>query len=145
MTGESKLPEIDLERDLAAAPARVFEVLSKPELVPKWLGPSDEFRVTAHEWDCRPGGRYRVEFNAPDGETNIVVGEFREVVRDERLAFTWTWEGKPVIDSLVTLQLTPAGNGTRLKLTHTGFPDAEMRDHHSFGWTGTLDRLGRAV
>ncbi|MEZ5991577.1 MAG: SRPBCC domain-containing protein [Planctomycetota bacterium] len=144
MRSEATGPTISLERDLPATPSRVFELLCRPESIPKWLGPSDEFRVTAHEWDCRPGGRYRVEFNAPDGETNVVVGEFREVVKDKRLAFTWTWEGKPVIDSLVTLQLKAAGEGTHLQLTHTGFPDVEMRDHHNFGWIGTLDRLGRA-
>ena len=76
MRSEATGPTISLERDLPATPSRVFELLCRPESIPKWLGPSDEFRVTAHEWDCRPGGRYRVEFNAPDGETNVVVGEF---------------------------------------------------------------------
>ncbi|MCB9892982.1 MAG: SRPBCC domain-containing protein [Planctomycetes bacterium] len=142
MTGT---PEIQMERSFKAAQARVFATLSNKASVALWLGPSDDYQVIVHDWDCRPQGRYRVQFDTPEGQTHIVIGEFREVSPDTRLSFTWTWEGQPVIDSLVTFELKPEGTGTHLLLTHTGFPDAGMRGHHEQGWAGTLERLSRAV
>lgn len=140
-----KTAAIRMERSFKAAPARVFATLSKRDSVSLWLGPSDDYKVTVHEWECKPKGRYRVQFDTPEGVTHIVIGEFVEVSPDTLLSFTWTWEGQPVIDSLVTFKLEPEGEGTHLLLTHEGFPDDEMRGHHEQGWTGTLDRLSRAV
>jgi uncharacterized protein YndB with AHSA1/START domain len=140
-----RVAAIRLERELNAPIERVFKALTQGTNVPKWLGPSDDYRVTVHTWDCKPGGKHRVEFNTPEGETHIVVGVFKEVTANQRLSFTWTWEGREVIDSLVTFALTPSGGRTHVLLTHEGFPDQEMRAHHNEGWVGTLERLMRAV
>ena len=142
---EQSATEIHLQRSFHAPPGRVFDALTKPASVPSWLGPSDAYRVTVHAWDCKPGGKLRVEFVTPEKVTHIVVGVFKEVTPHTRLAFSWTWEGQPVIDSIVTFTLRPEGKGTALVLTHTGFPGTDMRNHHNEGWLGTLDRLSRAL
>jgi uncharacterized protein YndB with AHSA1/START domain len=136
---------VKMERSLNAPADHVYKVLTDARHIPNWYGPSDDFKVTVHKWEPKVGGKYRVEFNAPDGETNIVVGEFKELVPGKKVAYTWTWEGRPVIDTLVTIVLKPNGKKTDLTLTHEGFPSDDMADHHNQGWTGSMERLMRAV
>jgi uncharacterized protein YndB with AHSA1/START domain len=144
MTSQAGI-SLKFERTLNASPAAVYEVLSKAENIPKWYGPSDEFKIKVHTWDCRVGGKYRVEFNTPTGETHIVVGTFKELVPGAKMAYTWSWEGAPPMDTLVTFQLKAEGKGTHLAFVHEGFPAEEAREHHRQGWTGSLERLSRAV
>ena len=83
--------------------------------------------------------------HAPSGNVYTVVGTFREVRPPERLAFTWTWEGKDMGETLVTLDLHDRDGATHLVLTHELFPTTEMRDEHGTGWAGCLSRLATLV
>lgn len=138
---------IKLEKQLTlnAPAAHVYKVLTQAEHISKWYGPSDEFKITVHKWDCKVGGKYRVEFNTPAGETHIVVGEFKELKPNAKVAYSWSWEGQPPMDTLVTFAIKAAGDKTELAFSHVGFPAEEVRDHHNQGWTGSLERLSRAV
>ena len=44
-------------------------------------------------------------------------------------------------ETLVTIEFHDIGNQTELVLTHEYFPDTNMRDEHSKGWTGALTQL----
>ncbi|MEE9312080.1 MAG: SRPBCC domain-containing protein [Planctomycetota bacterium] len=144
MTSETSI-KIEMERILNASTARVYEVLTKAEHIPAWYGPSDAYKIKIHHWDCKVGGTYRVEFNTPEGENHIVVGEFKELRPNEKVSYTWSWEGQPPMDTLVTFKLTADGDKTKLDLLHDGFPSEEPRDHHTMGWTGSMDRLEKSV
>ena len=76
-----------------------------------------------------------------DGEEHDVGGEYREVVANEKLVFTWAWRSTPERESLVTVLLKGDGDGTLLTLLHEQFFDEAARDRHRFGWTGSLDKL----
>lgn len=137
---------LNMERDLDASVETVFTALTSKEAVGGWFGPSDDFEVTVHEWDCREGGRYRVEFNTPAGETHIVIGEFESIVPNRLVSYTWSWEGQPPLDTLVSFHLERKGEGrTHLSFTHEGFPSDDVRGHHEQGWMGSLARLEREV
>jgi uncharacterized protein YndB with AHSA1/START domain len=110
----------------------------------RWFAPSDDFAVPVVEADVRVGGRYRIVMHSPDGEEHDVRGEYREIVPNEKLVFTWAWRSTPERESLVTVRLRPAGAGTELTVTHEQFFDAEARDKHRQGWEGCLGRLERA-
>jgi len=97
--------------------------------------------VVLAESDARVGGRYRIVVRPPDGEEHDVSGTYREVVPDEKLVFTWAWRTTPERESLVTVELTPDGDGTLLTLTHERFYDEAARDRHQAGWGVILDRL----
>ena len=86
-------------------------------------------------------GRYRIVARSPDGEEHHVSGEYREVVPNEKLVFTWAWRSTPERVSLVTLHIRPDGEGARLTLVHEQFFDEPARDRHRQGWTGSLDKL----
>jgi uncharacterized protein YndB with AHSA1/START domain len=91
----------------------------------------------------RVGGRFRIVFRTEDGEEHDVGGLYREVVPNEKLVFTWAWRSTPERESLVTVLIRADGEGASLTLTHEQFFDEAARDRHEYGWTGSLDKLGR--
>jgi uncharacterized protein YndB with AHSA1/START domain len=97
------------------------------------------------ETDPRVGGRYRVVMRLQSGEEHDVSGEFREVVANRKLVFTWAWRSMPDRQSLVTVEFVPEGVMTALKLTHEQFADDTTRDRHRSGWTASLDKLAEFV
>jgi uncharacterized protein YndB with AHSA1/START domain len=120
-----------------AAPSSVFEFLTDPAKMVRWMG-------TEAVFDPRPGGDYRVNISGHER----VRGEVIEVVPDRRLVFTWGWEGEalPVApgESTVEISLEPSGEGTLLRLTHRGLPQG-MHKFHRLGWGYALDRLARVA
>ena len=137
-------PSLTLKRRLDAPPAKVYAAWTDPKKIGQWMGPEGVKTLSA-ESDARVGGRYRFVMRSPDGETHDVSGEFREVVPNEKLVFTWGWISTPERVSLVTVSLKPDGDGTLLTLTHEQFFDEAARDRHQHGWTGSLEKLARFV
>jgi len=136
----STKPSLTIKRRLNAPPAKVLSAWTDPEKIKRWFGPPGV--QTEHaESDARVGGRYRIVARSPDGEQHDVSGVFREVVRDEKLVFTWAWKSTPERESLVTVELKQDGDGTLITLTHEHFFDADARDRHQHGWEGTFGRL----
>ena len=55
--------------------------------------------------------------------------------------FAWLTEaGTKGLETVVTVELEPSGDGTRIRLTHAGFADETMRDGHEEGWREALSR-----
>ena len=133
---------LEVRRHFNTTVAKVYAALTDPEQMKYWMAPNDAFAESEVTLDARVGGRYRIVMHAPDGETFRVGGVFREIVPDRKLVYTWAWESTPERESLVTLELSAAGDGTDLVLTHQRLADVEARDKHLQGWIGCLDRLG---
>ncbi|HEY7605879.1 MAG TPA: SRPBCC domain-containing protein, partial [Actinomycetes bacterium] len=106
-----------------------------PAALAAWFWPM-RLAPTA-EVDPEAGGRYRIA-SPPAGMA--VSGRFVELEAPRRLVCTWGWEGEDT-QTLVTVELAPAGDGTRLDLVHEGFTGERARDDHVQGWTHCLDRL----
>ena len=133
-------PSLMLTRTLPAPPDRCFRAWTDPEALKHWFGPGTS-EVLLAETDPRVGGRYRLVMRAPGGEEHDVSGEFREVVANRKLVFTWAWRSTPERQSLVTVEFVPEGTATALTLTHEQFADEGARDRHRHGWTAILDKL----
>jgi uncharacterized protein YndB with AHSA1/START domain len=140
-----KTYELKLEKTLNAPVAKVWKALTEGVQIPAWYGPMDEFRVEVHQWDCKPGGKYRVAMHAPDGNVYTCIGEFKEIKPTQRLSYTWSWEGQDPMDSLVVFTIAPKGGETVLRLSHTGLPSAESKEQHDQGWVGCLAQLEARV
>jgi uncharacterized protein YndB with AHSA1/START domain len=98
--------------------------------------------------DLKVGGRYRLAMTSPDGKAHVAIGEYKDVQRPARLAFTWDWEDEAsrVGDTLVTVELNAVGDDvTEVVLTHERFADAARAAGHESGWTQLLRLLDRAT
>ena len=138
-------PSLTLTRTYPVAPEKVWRAWTDPQALKKWFGPGDE-PVSLAELDVRVGGRFHIVFGGPDGRANDVRGVYREVVPNSRLVFTWTWPNStPERESLVTVQMRAAGNGTDFVLSHEQLFDERVRDDHKQGWSTALDKLERSV
>jgi uncharacterized protein YndB with AHSA1/START domain len=133
---------LQLERVIPAPPEAVYAAWIDPEIMKRWYCPADMTSVI-RQADGRVGGSYRIEMHGKDGAVHLVHGKYQEMVPARKLVFTWGWEDKHE-DTLVTVELAPAGKGTKLTLTHERLPDAKSRDSHAKGWTGCLDHLVQA-
>jgi len=135
-------PSLTLQRRINATPAKIYSAWTDPSQIVKWMHPGN-VDVIHVEMDVRVGGRFRIIMRAPDGEEHNVSGTFREVVRDEKLVYTWAYRSTPERESLVTLTLRRDGELTLLTLKHEQFFDEAARDNHETGWGQALDGLAR--
>ena len=75
-----------------------------------------------------------------DGQAVVSHGTYREIVRPERLVFTWN--SYAASETLVTIELQDLGGRTSLTLTHEMLPSVEVMQSHGDGWNGCLASLG---
>ena len=126
---------------IAAPPARVFQAISDPTQLPRWWGQDGLYRVTKSTMDLRPGGKWRSDGRGADGTQFYVEGEYLEVDPPRKLVYTWISSWMPTTTE-VRWELEAQGNGTLLKLTHTGFAgNADQAKGHSTGWSLVLSWL----
>ena len=136
-------PSLTIERRINAAPAKIYAAWTDPEKLIRWFGVPAKLKqgTLQAETDLRVGGRYRISFEAVDGEHFEVSGVYREIVPNELLVFSWAWHSTPERESQVTIALKPDGAGTLLTLHHEQFFDEAARDGHEKGWSALLDQL----
>jgi len=135
--------ELTLTRFIRATREKVFDAFVTPELMGAWNCPRG-LAVQASA-DARVGGVYRLQMSARDGSRFVASGQYVELQRPARLAYTWSWEGAgPLpagLNTLVEVDLLARDGGTELRMRHSGFPAAAVRDSHGQGWTSSLSRL----
>ena len=132
-----------LERVVAATPERVFRAWTTPDEMKAWSCP-EGYRLERVVSEPRPGGAFELAMVGPEGESHTAHGRYRVVEPPRRLVYTWDWreEGQRMGETVVTVEFVDAPEGgTRVRVTHEGFPAAEARDGHVEGWTGCLDKL----
>jgi uncharacterized protein YndB with AHSA1/START domain len=128
---------VEIERRIDAPREEVFVYLTDPVKYTKWKG-------VAAELDARPGGVYRVRMNSD----TVALGEYVVVEPPSRVVFTWGWEGDDAVppgSSTVEITLREDGDGTILRLRHTGFPTDEAAASHREGWAMYVERLSVAA
>jgi uncharacterized protein YndB with AHSA1/START domain len=139
---------LEIERELKASPREIFAALTQPDLMGRWFYGMENGSARV-EQDFRVGGKYTIFMIAADGSENTGCqsegkaehaphGEYLEIVPDQRLVFTWVSEGF-VDHSVVTIELSKAGDTTRLVLRHE-LPEDAMQPHRE-GWTNCLRHL----
>lgn len=118
---------------IAARPDIVFAYFTDPDRLVRWQGVSANL-------DPKPGGVFQVRINSK----HIARGEYVAVEPYRRVVFSWGWEGEELVppgSSTVEVTLRPDGDGTVLRLCHSGLPSAESVASHAHGWEHYTTRL----
>jgi len=141
-----------IDRHFDAPRALVFQAWTTAEHMKNWFSP-EHFTTPEAVIECRPGGRFDVCMQAPDGQKFWNRGRFIDVVENESLSFE---AGGHVDDS---------GNAPFAVRTYVAFSDdgdgslMSVRQEYEIydeaakamiggapeGWRTTLDKLEREV
>lgn len=125
---------------------RVFEAFIDPDHAMHWLGPRG-YTMTHLQADLRPGGAWRgcMRVDA-DGRELWHGGVYREIVRPERIAFTFAWDDPRIApETLVTITFEDQGRKTLMRFTQGLFDSAQTRESHRTGWEHEFDQLANYV
>jgi uncharacterized protein YndB with AHSA1/START domain len=129
----SRPDELVVERRVSVPPDQVFVYFTDAERWLRWQG-------TDAQVELRPGGVWRVNVTGDGYASGRVV----EVVDNQRIVFTWGWEQDdtpvPPGSSTVSIDLVPDGEGTIIRLTHSGLPPDSIEIHRT-GWENYVARL----
>jgi uncharacterized protein YndB with AHSA1/START domain len=128
---------------VAAPPERVWEVLTRPEYLPRW------FTADRAEIDLRPGGTLQLTW----AEHGTGLARVERVEEPTLFSFRWALEPgvepTPGEETLVEFTLAEKGDGTLLRVVESGFSrlgrPAEKQEWHRErnvdGWRQVLDAV----
>lgn len=130
---------ITFETHYAAAPERVWQAITDKELMKQWYFdiPDFELKVNATFNFYEPGNERKFHHRCV----------IKEIVPNRKFQHTWTYPELSKGSSLLTWELIPDGNGTLVKLTHSGiesFADGGKdfaQENYEAGWNEILGKL----
>ena len=132
---------IEVDQFLSRPPDQVWQALTDPDLLARWLMPNDFQPAVGHQFTFRtdPVPEY--------GFDGIVHCQVLDLDPPRLLRFSWRG-GR--LDTVVSWQLVPEGAGTRLLIRHDGFDDGDPAQRMTMGimgggWRGHLVKRLRAV
>jgi uncharacterized protein YndB with AHSA1/START domain len=123
---------------------QVWRALTDSAALAEWMFPNDFAPRVGHRFSFQVPPNPKVGF-----EGLIVHCEVLECEPPSRLEFSWS-AGGPVVNTRVSFQLEPDGDGTRVFFQHSGFdlsqPWAEQAVQGAeFGWAKMLGQLPAVV
>ncbi|HLK63699.1 MAG TPA: SRPBCC family protein [Bryobacteraceae bacterium] len=139
-----------IERHYPATPERVFRAFSDPAKKRRWLGEGEGREVLEFESDFRVGGHERTQSrlgaNTPFPGTSLTNHTvYQDIVPNQRIVFAYTMSlgDHRMSAALVTVQLTPANDGTAFTFTEQGafFEGSDGPQRREAGWSKLLDGI----
>src|SRR4051812_37601577 len=121
--------EIVVTRAFDAPRELVWETMSRPELIKRWVAGPPGWKMTVCEEDARVGGQFRWAWSGPDGAGLTMTGVYHEITPPERVVRTERFEtgSVPMGEQRATLVLTEQGEKTLLTITLL-YESKEARD-----------------
>jgi uncharacterized protein YndB with AHSA1/START domain len=140
--------EISWTRVFDAKPDLVFEALTRPELLRRWLLGPEGWTMIVCEVDLRVGGAYRFVWSHPDNGRMGMGGIYREIVRSERIVNTEVYDDYPgeAVGTVVLVEQhgTTILTGTMLYESRET-RDAALRTNMAEGMTASYNRLASVL
>jgi len=117
--------------DIDASPAKAWTAITNSDEMKKWYFDLPGFV---------PEKGYTFQFYGGDDKQYLHLCDVVDIVPGKKIAYTWRYDGYAG-NSLVTFELSPVGQKTRLTVTHTGLetfpadnPDFAKANFEA-GWT----------
>jgi uncharacterized protein YndB with AHSA1/START domain len=129
------------------------------EGIESWWGP-ERFASTVRVLELRAGGRLEIAMQATDpeviawlkdnGQQEVSVEKitFTEIVPTTRLDFVDRFDHAPGVapyDVACSVTFQPVPGGTKMTFTSDGMHDDRWTQLATAGWSGSFDKLGRAL
>ena len=98
--------------------------------------------ITRIESNPIEGGEYRLYSESPTGNSEM-VGEFQEVIENEKLQYTWHWEESNET-TLITVTFAEGEDGpdsTEVVIEHANFESEDSAELHDTGWDSYVEGL----
>ncbi len=129
---------------MRASPERVYRALFDADALAKWLPPYG-FTCRVHHLEARVGGTYRMSFtNFSNGGSHSFGGEYRELVPNERIRYTDSFDDPNLPGEMqTTIALKSVSCGTELSIVQEGIPEAIPTEMCYLGWQESLLQLAQ--
>jgi uncharacterized protein YndB with AHSA1/START domain len=116
---------------------RVWKAITDKDEMKNWYFDLEKF-------EARAG--FEFQFSGGTEERQYLhLCKIKEVIHEKKLSYSWKYENDPGI-SIVTFELFPEGNSTRLKLTHEGLENFSQenpdfaRENFVTGWNEIIGK-----
>jgi uncharacterized protein YndB with AHSA1/START domain len=128
--------EVVVVREFDASRERVFDAITTPRLVRRWMLGPPGWEMPVCEMDLRAGGAYRWRWRNAAGAEFGFSGEFREIVRPERMVHVERFDpgtvGGDMVcgesgEAVVTTELAESNGATNYTVT-IRYASKEVRD-----------------
>jgi len=142
--------EVVIEREFNAPREFIWKVVTDPEMVPKWWGPS-KYETKVDKMDFRVGGEWRFLNIDKDGNAFAFHGVYKEIMPNEKVVDTFNFEPiGPGHELTETMRLTDNGNGKTKMSTTTAYPNIQdlegmVNSGMEGGATETYERIAALV
>ena len=142
--------ELVMTRAFHAPRRLVFDALTKPDLVKRWLIGPPGWSMLVCEIDLMVGGAYRYVWRHADGKQMGVRGIYRDIVPQERLVYTELFDDAwyPGEALLTTTLLEQAGTTTlttTILYVSKEARDGVLKSGMESGVAASYDRLAELV
>jgi uncharacterized protein YndB with AHSA1/START domain len=126
-----------VERTFDARPARVWKAFATEGGKDAWFGgAAGRWEKLEKVFDFRVGGEERLKGRWESGTVSDYRARFHDIVEGERIVYVYDMyvDDRKLSVSLATVEIAPAGQGTKVTLTEQGafldgYDDAGSREH----------------
>jgi uncharacterized protein YndB with AHSA1/START domain len=136
---------IVVDEVLPHAPEAIWKALTSGELIVRWL------KMPAAGFKAEKGTHFTLQTTPAGPWDGFIRCEVLEAIPNQRLVYSWkSGHAENVgygaaLDTVVNWTLSKAGDGTRVRLVHSGFvlPRNELAfTNMGKGWKGVVPRVG---
>ena len=132
---------IVVEQTMPHPPQKVWRALTQSHLIEDWLMKNDFEPVVGH--------RFQFRATPVPGWSGVTNCRVLEVDEPRKLAYAWGdgSESDSGLQTVVTLTLTPAGDGTHVRMEHSGFRPQDEGGYQGMGggWPRIVAGLARVA
>ena len=137
---------VRFHRVLTAPAERIYRAFLDADAMAKWLPPHG-FTGHVYKMEAKVGGSYRMSFsNFSANKSHAFGGTYLELVRNERLRYTATFEDPNLPGEMTnTITLKKVSVGTEINIVQEGIPAVIPPEACYLGWQESLTLLAQLV